>query len=69
MTLIDLRNASDATSLSPVAIAARTRLIDVRNMERRLELCLLSATDWRARFLAWAVLAMFLATYCELVTG
>jgi hypothetical protein len=41
----------------------------VRNMERRLELCLLSATDWRARFLAWAVLAIFLATYYELVTN
>src|SRR5690606_9433635 len=43
---------------SPASIAWRTRLIEVRSIERRLELCLLRATAWRARLRACAVLAM-----------
>ncbi|CFP70042.1 Uncharacterised protein [Bordetella pertussis] len=39
----------------------RTRLMAVRSIERRLELCLLRWTDWRARLRAWAVLAMLLS--------
>jgi len=60
MTLDVLRNTSAAKSLSPAATAARTRLMEVRNIERRLVLCMLRATDWRARLRAWAVFAMFL---------
>src|SRR3546814_15232490 len=47
-----------ATVLSPASMAWRTRLIDVRSIERRLALCLLRSTDWRARLRAWAVLAI-----------
>jgi len=66
MTLVVLRSASFASTLSPAAIAARTRFIDVRNIERKLELCMLRATDWRARLRAWAVFAMFLNEPCVL---
>jgi hypothetical protein len=46
-----------------MSIAVRTRLIAVRSIERRLELCMLSATDWRARLRAWAVFAMNSLSY------
>src|SRR5690606_23340160 len=58
ITLVAFWNTSLAAALSPAAMDWRTRLMAVRSIERRLELCLLRATDWRARLRAWAVLAM-----------
>src|SRR5699024_9057417 len=45
MTLEALRKTSLAAAWSPAAMAWRTRLMEVRIMERRLALCLLRATD------------------------
>jgi len=58
ITLVAFCKTVAAAALSPVAMAVRTCLIAVRSMERRLELCLLRATDWRARLRAWAVFAI-----------
>src|SRR5262245_20676131 len=57
-TLYALRSADVAPALSPVSIALRTRLIAVRMRERRLALCSLCTSLWRARFLADLMLAM-----------
>src|SRR5690606_41641544 len=64
MTLEVLRNTSFAAAWSPAAMAWRTRLIDVRSIERRLALCLLRATDWRARLRGRGVLARLAELLC-----
>src|SRR5690606_27487138 len=45
ITLVAFWNTSLAAALSPAAMDWRTRLMAVRSIERRLELCLLRSTD------------------------